>query len=68
MFSNIYCGLRPNIDEIVDTVDVSGFFGGSSTEGHPTISNIVNHGLHWDLGRAAAFFGWLAFGKWLLER
>jgi hypothetical protein len=49
-------------------LETYGFFGGSSTEGHPTISNIVNHGLHWDLSRGIAFFGWLAFGKWLLER
>ncbi|HET7530172.1 MAG TPA: hypothetical protein VFJ98_04350 [Mycobacteriales bacterium] len=44
------------------------FFAGSSTEGHPTISNIVNHGLHWNETRAVAFFGWLAFGNWLLGR
>jgi hypothetical protein len=44
------------------------FFSGSSTQGHPTISNIVNHGLHWELTRGFAFFGWLAFGSWLLKR
>jgi hypothetical protein len=52
----------------VVALETFGFFAGSSAEGHPTISNIVNHGLHWDLSRALAFFGWLAFGKWLLER
>jgi drug/metabolite transporter (DMT)-like permease len=44
------------------------FFAGSSTEGHPTVSNIVNHGLHWNETRALAFFGWLALGDWLLRR
>ena len=49
-------------------LETYGFFAGSSTEGHPTISNIVNHGLHWNETRALAFFGWLAFGDWLLRR
>ena len=49
-------------------LEAYGFFAGSSTEGHPTISNIVNHGLRWNETRALAFFGWLAFGKWLLSR
>jgi heme exporter protein D len=44
------------------------FFAGSSTEGHPTVSNIVNHALHRNETRAVAFFGWLAFGDWLLRR
>jgi len=49
-------------------LEAYGFFAGSSAEGHPTVSNIVNHGLHWDGTRALAFFGWLAFGDWLLGR
>ena len=49
-------------------LEAYGFFAGSSTEGHPTVSNIVNHGLQWDSTRAIAFFGWLAFGDWLLAR
>ena len=49
-------------------LETYGFFAGSSTEGHPTLSNIVNHGLHWNETRALAFFGWLAFGDWLLSR
>jgi len=49
-------------------LETYGFFAGSSSEGHPTISNIVNHGLHGDETRALAFFGWLAFGDWLLRR
>ena len=49
-------------------LEAYGFFAGSSTEGHPTVSNIVNHGLHWNETRALAFFGWLAFGDWLLGR
>jgi hypothetical protein len=44
------------------------FFAGSSTDGHPTVSNIVNHVLHRDATRALAFFGWLALGEWLLGR
>ena len=44
------------------------FFAGSSSEGHPTVSNIVNHALHRNETRALAFFGWLAFGDWLLRR
>jgi hypothetical protein len=44
------------------------FFAGSSTQGHPTLSNIANHALHSDESRALAFFGWLAFGDWLLRR
>jgi len=53
---------------VVVALEALGFFLGSSTEGHPTISNIVNHGLHWNETRALAFFGWLAFGDWLLRR
>jgi hypothetical protein len=49
-------------------LEAYGFFAGSSTEGHPTVSNIINHGLHSDGTRALAFFGWLAFGDWLLGR
>jgi hypothetical protein len=49
-------------------LEAYGFFAGSSTEGHPTVSNIVNHGLHWNETRALAFFGWLTFGGWLLRR
>ena len=49
-------------------LETLGFFLGSSTEGHPTISNIVNRVLHGDLSRGIAFFGWLAFGMWLLDR
>ena len=52
----------------VIALEALGFFLGSSTEGHPTLSNIVNHGLHWNETRALAFFGWLAFGDWLLRR
>ena len=44
------------------------FFAGSSTQGHPTLSNIANHALHWNATRALAFFGWLGFGDWLLRR
>jgi asparagine N-glycosylation enzyme membrane subunit Stt3 len=44
------------------------FFLGSSEAGHPTISNIVNHGLHTTTTRALGFFGWMAFGSWLLSR
>jgi hypothetical protein len=49
-------------------LEAYGFFAGSSTHGHPTVSNIVNHALHTDETRALAFFGWLAFGSWLLRR
>jgi hypothetical protein len=49
-------------------LETYGFFAGSSTEGHPTVSNIANHGLQWEGTRALAFFGWLAFGDWLLRR
>jgi hypothetical protein len=49
-------------------LETYGFFGGSSSHGHPTVSNIVNHGLRWNETRALAFFGWLAFGNWLLGR
>jgi hypothetical protein len=49
-------------------LEAYGFFAGSSASGHPTISNIVNHGLHTNETRALAFFGWLALGKWLLGR
>jgi hypothetical protein len=49
-------------------LEAYGFFSGSSTTGHPTISNIVNHGLHTTATRAIAFFGWMAFGSWLLGR
>lgn len=49
-------------------LEAFGFFAGSSTEGHPTISNLANHGLHWNETRALAFFGWMAFGDWLLRR
>lgn len=49
-------------------LETFGFFSGSSTHGHPTISNIVNHGLHSPETRAVAFFGWIAFGHWLLGR
>ena len=49
-------------------LETYGFFAGSSTQGHPTISNIVNHGLHTSETRALAFFGWLAFGDWILRR
>ena len=44
------------------------FFAGSSTQGHPTVSNIANHALHWNATRALAFFAWLGFGDWLLRR
>lgn len=44
------------------------FFLGSAGHGHPTLSNIVNHGLHTNTTRAVGFFGWLAFGSWLLAR
>jgi hypothetical protein len=49
-------------------LEAYGFAAGSSTEGHPTISNIVNHALRSNETRALAFFGWLAFGDWLLRR
>ena len=49
-------------------LEAYGFFLGSSASGHPTISNILNHGLHTTQTRAVAFFGWLAFGNWLLGR
>lgn len=49
-------------------LETYGFFLGSSASGHPTISNIVNHGLHTTETRALAFFGWIAFGNWLLGR
>ncbi|HET6817099.1 MAG TPA: hypothetical protein VFH66_07740 [Mycobacteriales bacterium] len=49
-------------------LEAYGFFAGSSTSGHPTVSNIVNHGLHSNETRALAFFGWLTFGDWLLGR
>jgi hypothetical protein len=49
-------------------LEAASFFLGSSTHGHPTISNIANHALHTDLTRAVAFFGWMAFGGWLLRR
>ena len=52
----------------VVALETLGFFLGSSTEGHPTVSNIVNHGLRWNETRAVAFFGWLGFGYWLLGR
>jgi hypothetical protein len=50
------------------SLEAYGFFAGSSAAGHPTVSNIVNHLLHRNETRAVAFFGWLAFGGWLLRR
>ena len=53
---------------VIVLLEALAFFSGSSTDGHPTISNIVNHGLHRNVTRGIAFFGWLGFGHWLLER